>query len=437
MREIRIGLLGFGTVGTGMAKILLGNADLIQKRLGARLVLARVADIDTTTDRGITLPEGVLTNNAQAVVTDPAIDIIVEMIGGVGIAKKLIFEAISFGKHVVTANKALLATYGNEIFRAADKKNVDLAFEASTGGCMPVIKTIRESLAGNQVHAMVGILNGTCNYILSKISDDGSTFNDALAAAQRNGYAESDPSLDVNGHDTAHKLAILSSLAYGMTLNLADIYVEGISNITPQDIEFAATFGYRIKLLAISKFQGDRVEARVHPTMIPFDNLLSNVNGRVNALMISADAVDDVMLYGYGAGMMPTGSAVVSDCIDIARNLLCGATCRVPHLSYRMPEVQPVPIRPMDDIETLYYFRFLALDQPGVLSKIAGVLGEYAISIRSVQQQGRKTNGAVPVVMLTHRAREADVRRALETIETLEVMAQRPVVIRIEDSAVE
>lgn len=433
MKQINIGLLGCGTVGTGVAKILLRNADLIVARVGARLNLTRVADIDITTDRGVIFPDGVWTTDAEAVVQDPQIDLIVEMIGGQGIAKELILKAIANKKHVVTANKALLASQGNEIFRAALEKEVDLGFEASTGGCMPVIKTLRESLVGNRIQAITGILNGTCNYILSKITTEGVTFEEALVEARKKGYAEADPTLDVDGYDTAHKLAILSALAYGMALNLTDIYVEGIAGITPGDIRFAEEFGYRIKLLAISKNNGDTVQARVHPTMIPFDNLLSNVNGAVNALMIDADAVENIMLYGYGAGMMPTGSAVVSDCVDLARNLICGRSGRVPYLSYQMENIRDIPITPIDEITTRYYFRFSVLDQPGVLSKISGILGDQGISIKSVQQRGRKTNGAVSLVMLTHVAREAAVQKALAEIRGLNVISAKPVLIRIED----
>ncbi|MEN8760503.1 MAG: homoserine dehydrogenase, partial [Desulfobacterales bacterium] len=319
MKNINIGLLGCGTVGTGVARLLLNGGDLIKSRVGATLTLKRVADIDTTKDRGVRFAPDVLIEDAWVVVNDPSIDIVVEMIGGDTIAKELILSAIENGKQIVTANKALLASQGNAIFRAAGEKGVDLAFEASVGGCMPIIKTIRESLVGNRIQAMIGILNGTCNYILSKITDDGSPFASTLAEAQAKGYAEANPALDVEGRDTAHKIAILSALAYGMEINLTDVYTEGISHITPMDIEFAGQFGYRIKLLAISKFKGQTVEARVHPTMIPFDNMLSNVNGTLNAITISADAVEDILLSGRGAGMLPTASAVVGDLVDISR----------------------------------------------------------------------------------------------------------------------
>ena len=437
MKRINIGLLGCGTVGTGVAKLLIENKDLLTARVGADLNLKWVADIDIETDRGIQFPEGVLTTDAQKLLTDPDIDMVIEMIGGDGIAKDFMLQAINNGKHIVTANKALLAAHGNELFAAAARNGVDLAFEASVGGCMPIIKSVRESLVANHIKSMTGILNGTCNYILSKIEDEGISFQEALAEAQRQGYAEADPTLDVEGTDTAHKIAILAALAYGMEINLKDVYTEGISRITPLDIEFAGQFGYRIKLLAISKFQNQRVEARVHPTMMPFKNLLTSINGTVNAITVSADAVDDILLYGRGAGMMPTASAVVSDIVDIARNILSGTVRRIPPLSYQRESIRKIPVLPMDDLVTHYYFRFAALDHPGVLSTISGILGKYNISLQSVHQKGRKTNGSVPLVMLTHRAQEVDVKRALAEISDLNVVSDEPVLIRIEDDGLD
>jgi homoserine dehydrogenase len=433
MKAINVGLLGCGTVGTGVAKILINNRDLIFSRVGAFLNLKYVADIDLNADRGIQFDDGVFIPDAFKVVDDPDVDIIIEMIGGEGIAKDLIFRAINNGKPIVTANKALLAIHGNEIFRAAMEHSVDLAFEACVGGCMPIIKSLRESLAGNHIKSMAGILNGTCNYILSRSTEDGSSFKDVLKEAQENGFAEADPTLDIEGIDTAHKLAILMSLAYGMEINFKGIYIEGISNITPLDIEFAGQFGYRIKLLAITKNAGDAVEARVHPTMIPFSNPLSGVNGVLNAVTISGDAVGDMMLYGYGAGMMPTAGAVVGDVIDLARNLLSGSTGRIPLLAYQMENIKNIPVLSMENIRQHYYFRFSVLDRPGVLSKISGILGDYGISIKSVHQKGRKMSGAVPIVMLTHLAREADVQNALSDISNLDVVSDRPVLIRIEN----
>jgi len=433
MRKINIGLLGCGTVGTGVAKILIEKKDFISSRVGAELNLKYIADLDETRDRGFRFDESLFVKDPFKVVDDPETDIILEMIGGEKIAKDLILRAIGNKKQVVTANKALLASHGNEIFRAAAAAGVDVAYEASVGGCMPVIKSLRESLVGNQVKSMIGILNGTCNYILSKITDDGSTFEAALSEAQAKGYAEADPTLDVEGFDTAHKLAILTSIAYCMEINFRDIYIEGISRITPLDIEFAGQFGYRIKLLAISKLRGNSVEARVHPTMIPFENILSNVNGSLNAITVSGDAAGEILLSGRGAGMMPTASAVISDTVDLARNILSGSVGRVPLLSCQMQNISSIPVMPVDDISTHYYFRFAALDRPGVLSKISGILGLHGISLKSVHQKGRKTNGSVPLVMLSHLCREEDVKKALDEISRLDVVSTKPALIRIED----
>ncbi len=433
MKKINIGILGCGTVGTGVAKMLTEKKDLITSRVGAYLHLKQIADIDLALERDLKLDPGILIDDAGKIINDPEIDIIIETIGGEDIAKELILKAIDNGKHVVTANKALLANHGNAIFKAASVKGIDIAFEASVGGSIPIIKSLRESLAGNQIYSMAGILNGTCNYILSKISSDGIEFKDALGQAQAKGFAEADPTLDINGFDTAHKLAILTALAYGIEINLNDIYVEGISKITPLDIEFAREFGYSIKLLAISKNNGDSIEARIHPTMILFDNILSSVNGSLNAVTISGDAAGDVLLYGHGAGMMPTASAIISDIIDIARNLMAGIQRRIPPLSYQTGNIKKIPVLPIDEINTHYYFRFSAADQPGVLSKISGILGSYGISIKSVHQKGRKSKGPVPIVMLTHNAKEANMKKALSEISSLDFISDMPVIIRIEE----
>ncbi len=432
MKEINIGILGLGTVGTGIAKIVYDNGPLITSRLGAKLTLKKAADIDLQKDRGIEFDKGVLTADPFEVVNDPEINIVLEMIGGETIAKDLILKAIDNGKHIVTANKALLASSGNMLIKVAAEKGVSIAFEPSVGGCMPIIKTIRESLVGNRIQSISGILNGTCNYILSKITNEGISFETALAEAQAEGFAEADPTLDIGGYDTAHKLAILSSIAYGAKINLNDIYVEGITNITATDIEFADQCGYRIKLLAITKFTGNTIDARVHPTMIPFANPLSNVDGSLNAVSISGDAVGDMMLYGHGAGMMPTASAAISDTIDIARDLLNGIHTRVPMLSFQMAQIKKIPTQPIDEISTFYYIRFSAIDQPGVLSKISGILGDHDISIKSVHQTVRKSNGAVPIFMLTHLAKEAEIQKALAKISSLDIITDAPSLIRVE-----
>ncbi|MFO8085876.1 MAG: homoserine dehydrogenase [Desulfobacterales bacterium] len=433
MQEINVGLLGMGTVGEGVARMLIKNRELIRSRVGTYVRLKRAADIDAGRSQHIKLENGVFTTDAFSIVNDPNIHIVLEMIGGQNIAKDLILQAIKNGKHVVTANKALLANQGQRLFQAAYEHKVDLAFEPSVGGCMPIIKLLRESLVGNHIFAMTGILNGTCNYILSKITEEGIPFESALADAQANGFAEADPTMDVEGFDTAHKLAILTSLAFGMEINFKDIYIEGISKITPMDIRFADEFGFCIKLLAISKIKENAVEARVHPTMISSDNILSSVKGALNAVTITGDAVGDLFLSGRGAGMMPTASAVISDTVDIARNILHQAIGRVPLLSYQAANIKKIPVIPIERISTHYYIRFSAMDQPGVLSKISGILGNHDISIKSVQQKGRKQNGSVPIVMMTHKAKEASMQQALAEISLLNVIGQPPALIRIED----
>ncbi len=434
MKTITIGILGCGIVGTGVAKLLMEKKALLKTRTGIRFNLKYVADIDTETDRGITFEKGVFISDAAVALNDPEVDIIVETIGGKGVAKSFTIAALEQGKHVVTANKALLAEFGNELVATAKANNVTLAFEASTGGCMPVIKALRESLAGNRIDAMTGILNGTCNYILTKMSKETCSFNDALEMAQKKGFAEADPFLDIEGHDSAHKLAILNCLAYGMNINLADIHVEGITKITPMDIEFAREFGYTIKLLAISKNSSGSVEARVHPTMIRLSNPLAHVDKSMNAVTITGDATGQTMLYGHGAGMMPTASAVISDIVDIARSSMGEGGSGVPILGWASSSNNKAKVIPIIEINTRYYFRFEAADQPGVLSKISGILGDNGISIEMVHQKGQRSNGSVPVVMITHIAREANAQTALKKIASLDSILGEPVVIRIEDN---
>ncbi len=433
MKTINIGILGYGVVGAGVAKLLIERKELLESRIGAVLNLKTIADIDTTTDRGIKLGTTSLVSDADKIIDDPDVDIIVETIGGESFAKQFILKALENKKHVVTANKALLAGFGNDLVKTARENQVDLAFEASCGGCMPIIKSLRESLVANNIKSMSGILNGTCNYILTKISKDGSEFEDALKQAQELGFAEAEPSLDIDGYDTAHKLAILNSLAHGIKINLKDIHVEGIRNITPVDIEFAKSFGYTIKLLAIGKIHENHIEARVHPTMIPDDNPLAFVDKSMNAIAIDADATGQTMLYGHGAGMMPTASAVLSDIADIARNIICGTRGRVPMLGYPEDNIKSIPILPMEKLYTRYYLRFEAQDNPGVLSKISGILGDNNISIESVHQKGKMDNGNVPIVMITHKAREAWVQKALKQINEVDSVLGSPVIIRIEE----
>lgn len=433
MKTINVGLLGFGTVGSGTAKILLESQDVIESRLGATLALKWIADLDLERDRGVAVSREILTTDAGKVLNDPEVDIIVELIGGYDTAKRLILQAIENGKHVVTANKALLAAHGDEIFSAASKKGVEVGFEASVGGGIPLIRSIKEGLVANRISGLFGILNGTANYILTKMTDEGTPFAEVLKEAQALGYAEADPTFDIEGIDAAHKLTILLAISYGVPIDFKAVYTEGISKITPLDIKFMRDFGYRIKLLAISKDDGEAIEARVHATLIPEDTMLASVNEAFNALYIKGDAVGSVMLYGPGAGMMPTGSAVVSDLVDVARNVMKDAVGRVPSLGYQSAGVRQRRIKSIDELETKYYFRFSAEDRPGVLSRIAGILGKHQISIKSVHQQGRDFVGAVPIVMITHEAREAAVQVALSEIDQLDMVKDKTVLIRIED----
>ena len=430
--RIGVGLIGFGTVGTGVARILLQNASLIQRRVGVPLELVRVADLDVTRDRGVTLSPGILTTDARDVLDDPAIDVVLELIGGYGVAKQVILDAMARGKHVVTANKALLAVHGEESFEAAARHHVDLGFEASVGGGIPVIRALTEGLAANTVLSIYGIINGTSNYILSRMTSQGHGFQEVLAESQRAGYAEADPTFDVEGIDSAHKLSIMVSLAYGTPVNVKEVYTEGISHLAPLDITYAKEFGYTIKLLGIAKFSDGEVEARVHPTMIPSSSPIAQVDGVYNAIQLVGDAAGDIVLYGQGAGAMPTGSAVVSDVIAIARNLLTGSTGRVPPASFQQDQRRPLRIRPMEEITSLYYMRFMVLDKPGVLSKITGVLGDHRISISSVIQQGRKEGQTVPVVIMTHRASERNVQTALREIDPMAFVSEPTTLIRVE-----
>lgn len=430
--RIGVGLIGFGTVGTGVAEILLRQVDLLRRRLGASLDLVRIADLDVTRDRGVRLPPGLLTADAKQIIADPSIDIVIELIGGYDTAKRVILDAIAAGKHVVTANKALLALHGEEIFAAAARKGVDLGFEASVGGGIPVIRALTEGLAANTIESIYGIINGTSNYILSRMSHEGQGFEAVLEEAKRAGYAEADPTFDVAGIDSAHKLAILVSLAYGTPVDFKGIYTEGITHLTPIDIAYAQEFGFTIKLLGIAKLTEGEIEARVHPTMIPSSSPIAQVDGVYNAIQLVGDAVGDVVLYGRGAGSLPTGSAVLSDVIAIARNILKGAVGRVPPASFQQDQRRPLRMRPMEEIRSLYYLRFMVLDRPGVLAKIAGELGSCAISISSMLQRGRRDGQTVPVVIKTHMALERDVRNALREIDRMPFISEPTTLIRVE-----
>ncbi|MDO8784738.1 MAG: homoserine dehydrogenase [Syntrophales bacterium] len=433
MKEIKIGLIGLGTIGTGVVKLLEESSILLEKRLGAKLVLKKIADLDIITQRVVKIDGHLLTTDAGEILRDPEIAIVIELIGGYEPARSLILEAIGNKKHVVTANKALLARHGNEIFQAVREKGVNIGFEASVGGVIPIIKTLKESLVANRINSILGIMNGTSNYILSQMTDKGKAFDVILREAQDLGFAEADPTFDIEGIDTAHKLAITLTLAYGKRVNIDDLYRDGISGICQQDIEFAKELGYRIKLLAIAIQREDVIEARIHPTMIPFDHLLANVNGNFNAFHIIGDAADSIFLYGQGSGMMPTASAVISDVVDIARDILKGVFEMVPTPSFSEDISGEINLMPVDDVVTNYYFRFSAVDSPGILSKIAGILGGRNISIAAVIQKGRKQCGAVPIVMTTHKSREREVQEALKEIDRLDIVLGKTVLIRIED----
>jgi len=426
---INVGIIGFGTVGSGTVRILLENRDVLKERLGFEINLKKIATRNINKERGVKIPEGVLTADVNDVLNDPDIHIVAELIGGITPAKDFILQAISKGKHVVTANKALLATQGDEIFKAAQKAGAEVGFEASVAGGIPIIKVVREGLIANRIRAVYGIINGTSNYILTKMTEENVEFSDALKEAQKLGFAEADPTMDIEGIDSAHKLAILAFLSYGISIPFEDISVEGISKITTQDIEFASEFGYKVKLLAIAKESDNEIELRVHPTMLPKDYLIAKVEGAFNAIYVVGDATGSTLYYGRGAGDMPTGSAVVSDIASIARNISKNAIGRIPLM---METDREVKIKKIDDVVSMYYFRFSALDRPGVLSKISGILGNYNISIASVIQKDRRIGEAVPLVVLSHQAKERDVRQAIKEIDLLPVVMDKTVFIRVE-----
>ena len=434
MSEINVGIIGFGTVGAGTFEVLTTNREIITDRVGAEVVVKKIADIDIESDRELPVkpPRESLTVDAMDLINDPEIDLIVELMGGLDKAREFILKAMENGKHVVTANKALLAEYGSEIYRAAAEHGVGLAFEASVGGGIPIVGALKNGLSGNRIQACIGILNGTSNYILTKMAQEGLPFDRVVQDAVGLGFAEDPPTLDVDGTDAAHKLAIIISIASGRPVSFKDVYREGIVGVTLDDIRFADEFGYRIKLLAIAKDLGDRLEARVHAAMIPKDHILANVNDAYNAIYIEGDFVGPNLYYGLGAGRRPTGSAVASDIIALAREIRSGAKEMMPPLANVRLSAREIPIQPIEDLITPYYFRFSALDTSGVLSRIAGILSEHEISISSVIQKGRTTKGPVTIVMLTHEARENAVQKAVLSIDELNVVSEKTVVIRVE-----
>ncbi len=429
--RIGVGLVGFGTVGTGVVRILTEKGELLRERLGADLELVKIADVDLERPRSVQVDPSLLTTDAGEVIHHSQVDVVVELVGGIEPAKTFILEALRAGKPVVTANKALLAEAGEEILQALEETGLDLGFEASVAGGIPILKALREGLVANTIARIYGIINGTANYVLTMMEKEGLSFQEALTDAQARGYAEADPTLDISGMDAAHKAAILATMAFGRYFKAQEVYVEGIDRVDSKDILYARELGYRVKLLAIIK-GGKQVEIRVHPTMIPLDHSLAKVEGVFNAVYVEGDGVGPAMFYGRGAGEMPTASAVVADVVDIARDLLKGVGRRVPPFSYDRLD-RKVEIKPMDEVVTRYYMRFTAQDRPGVLSKISGILASRQISIESVIQKGRREEGTVPVVMMTHEAMERDVREALEEIDQLDVIGKGTVLIRVED----
>jgi homoserine dehydrogenase len=437
-RSLGVGLVGFGTIGAGVVKVLQRNADVIRGRLGFPLRLVRIADLDVARDRGVDLTGVLFDADANALIDDPAVDLVVELIGGYDAARRLILRALARGKPVVTANKALLALHGKEVFEAARRGGADIAFEASVGGGIPVLRSLREGLAANHIESVHGIINGTTNFVLTQMEQAGEAFDVVLKRAQERGYAEVDPSFDVDGVDAAHKITLLASMAFGAELTFKEVPTEGIRAITPLDIESAAEFGYRIKLLGITKRRAEggveRIEVRVHPTMIPAESLLAKVDGAMNAIAVHGDAVGPTLFYGAGAGELPTASAVVADLIELAREVRRGSAGRVAPLSTLPESLVPKPIVPLGELFGRVYLRFTAQDQPGVLSQITGILGEHGISIESVIQKGRGHAGAsVPIVVFTHPASEAAVRLALDAIDQLPEVTAPTRLIRIEE----
>ncbi|MGB5255352.1 MAG: homoserine dehydrogenase [Sedimenticolaceae bacterium] len=433
MDPVRVGLLGLGTVGGGTLNVLVRNAAEIARRAGRAIVVAHAAAREYDADGLEGLDRVEVCDDAFAVVDNPKIDIVVELIGGFSPARELVLRAIENGKHVVTANKALIALHGNEIFAAAQARGVTVAFEAAVAGGIPIIKALREGLAANHIEWIAGIINGTGNFILTEMKDKGRDFADVLAEAQALGYAEADPTFDVEGIDAAHKLTILASLAFGIPLQFDKCYTEGISRIEPQDVIYAEEFGYRIKHLGVTRRTCTGIELRVHPTLIPERRLIANVDGVMNAVLVMGDAVGPTLYYGAGAGSLPTASAVVADIIDVTRTLTTDPENRVPHLAFQPGELSDMSVLSMDEVETAYYLRMTAVDRPGVVAAVAGILADAGISIEAMQQkQPPEGETEVPLVMLTHQVRERQMNAAIEKIESLDAVAGAVTRIRVE-----
>lgn len=436
MNDIKVGLIGFGNIGAGVVKLLRENAQVIRDKVGAGIILKRIADRDITTDRGVVVDPATLTTDVNEIFDDPEISVVIELVGGYEPAKSFVLKAIERGKHIVTANKALLALHGQEIYAAAARNNVEVQFEAAVGGGIPVLTAIKENMAANNFGSMFGIMNGTCNYILTRMTQEGADFADVLKAAQELGYAEPDPTFDIEGIDTAHKLAILVTLCFGTRIDFDAIHTEGISRINSLDVKFARDFGYRIKLLAIGKLSDGQIEARVHPTMIPLHNPMADVNGVFNAIRLTGDFVGAVMFYGRGAGQDPTASAIVGDLIGLSRSMTAGVGRRVAPLGLLDDRVGNLPVKPMSEIVSKYMLRFSARDLPGVLGSITSALGNHGISIESMVQTAHdaEDTAAVPIVIMTHEAVEGAVQAALAEIDRLDFVCEKTSFIRIEDN---
>lgn len=433
MKPVKVGLLGLGTVGGGTATVLSRNAEEIARRAGRGITIDYAAALDTSNADALGLTTARLSNNALDVVEDPAIDIVVELIGGYTLAKDLVLKAISNGKHVVTANKALIALHGNEIFAAAEKQGVMVAFEAGVAGGIPVIKALREGLAANRIEWLAGIINGTGNFILTEMLEKGRDFKDVLTEAQELGYAEADPTFDVEGIDAAHKLTILSSIAYGTPLQFEQTYTEGISRITAEDVTYAGELGYSIKHLGIARRTEKGIEQRVHPTLIPQRRLMANVNGVMNAVQIQGDAVGPTLYYGAGAGSEPTASAVIADIVDVVRAMTADPNNRVPHLAFQPSTLQNTEVLSIDEVETAFYLRMRVVDRPGVLAEITRILGEREISIEAfIQKEPAEGEQDVNIIMLTQRVREGNMNDAIAEIEQLDAVASEVTRIRVE-----
>lgn len=433
MKPVKVGLLGLGTVGGGTATVLSRNAEEIARRAGREIVIDYAAALDTSNAAELGLTEARLSSNALDVVQDPDIDIVVELIGGYTLAKDLVMTAIANGKHIVTANKALIALHGNEIFAAAEKNNVMVAFEAGVAGGIPVIKAVREGLAANHIEWLAGIINGTGNFILTEMLEKGRDFADVLAEAQDLGYAEADPTFDVEGIDAAHKLTILSSLAFGIPLQFEQTYTEGIADITAEDVTYAGELGYNIKHLGIARRTEQGIEQRVHPTMIPKRRLIANVNGVMNAVLVQGDAVGSTLYYGAGAGAEPTASAVVADIIDVVRAMTSDPDNRVPHLAFQPSTLSDTPVLPIDDVETAFYLRIRVADRPGVLADITRILGDHDISIEAfIQKEPAAGEQNVNIIMLTQRVREGVMNEAMTAIGALDAVDGDVIRIRVE-----